>query len=120
MRLEKGRPLPLGRGRMAKRLRGWQMEMGPGRVSHATLAKKTEEEEEEEAKEPPMANKLLSPWAHGSLSAKMLRDLADLAIQEGASHPELLALAKACTWGAQPRNVHKQIMNRFCKSMLFL
>ena len=115
MPLGKGRPLPLGKGRMAKRLRGWQMEMESGRVSHATLATKKEEEE----KESPMANKLLSLWAHGSLSAKMIRDLADLAIQEGASHPELLALGKAGNWGAQPGNVHMQIMNRFCKNMFF-
>ena len=49
----------------------------------------------------------------------MIRDLADLAIQEGASHPELLALGKAGNLGAQPGNVRKQIMNRFCKNMFF-
>lgn len=74
---------------MAKRLRGWQLEMESGR---RPVPKKSALEKVPQSG---LANKLLGLWAHGILSAVMVRDLADLAIQDGASHPELLALAKA-------------------------
>lgn len=93
---------------MAKRLRGWQLEMESGR---RPLPKKSALEKVPQSG---LANKLLGLWAHGILSAVMVRDLADLAIQDGASHPELLALAKAGGWGAQPGNAHRQIMSTFC------
>ena len=53
-------------------------------------------------------------WAHGLLSAVMIRELADLAIADGASHPDLVALAPTGNWGAQTGNCNRQILNAFC------
>jgi len=64
-----------------------------------------------------LANKLLHLWAKGTLSATLLRDLADCALQDGASHEDLVALAQTGNWGAQPGNCHKQILHHFCANV---
>ena len=45
-----------------------------------------------------LANKLLFLWARGQLSATLIRELADCAIQDGASH----TIAQTGNWGAHP------------------
>ena len=61
----------------------------------------------------PLATKLLSHWAHGSLSAKAIQELAHLSQLGGTSHEEVSALAKAGNYGSNPGNVHKAIMQAF-------
>ena len=41
-----------------------------------------------------LANKLLFLWARGQLSATLVRELADCAIQDGAVHEDLVAIAQ--------------------------
>ena len=53
----------------------------------------------------------------GALSATLIRELADCAIQDGAQHTDLLAIAQTGNWGAQPGNVHRQILNHFCSNV---
>lgn len=64
-----------------------------------------------------LANKLLFLWARGQLSATLIRELADCSIQDGASHRDLVAIAQTGNWGAQPGNVHRQVMNHFCSNV---
>lgn len=103
---------------MAKRLRGWQLEMHSGRASKRSLEKPSLEkdslEKESRTVASALANKLLTLWAQGTLSAVLIRDLADLAIQDGAEGADLIAIAKAGSWGSHPGNTHRQIMNKFC------
>ena len=60
-----------------------------------------------------LATRLLHLWGSGLLSATMIRELASLAMEDGASHPELIKLAESGNWGAQPGNIHKQVMKKF-------
>ena len=48
----------------------------------------------------------------------MIREIAHLAMQDGASHPDLTKLACAGNWGAQSGNIHKQIMNKSCPNVM--
>ena len=98
---------------IAKRLRGWQLEMHSGRASKRSLEKPSLEKESRPVASA-LANKLLTLWAQGTLSAVLIRDLADLAIQDGAEGADLIAIAKAGSWGSHPGNAHRQIMNKFC------
>ena len=66
-----------------------------------------------------LATKLLSLWAHGTLSAVMIRQLAHLATLDGASHSELLALAKAGQHGQKEGNVSRDLMLTFAKGLAF-
>ena len=94
----------------AKRLRGWKLEkaMAEQKSSSST-------DPAPRGKQSALASKLLALWAHGSLSAVQVQEVAHLAVLDGAKHPELAALAKAGTFGEHPGNVHKSLMNRFCK-----
>ena len=64
-----------------------------------------------------LATKLLHLWGSGLLSATMIRELASLAMEDGASHPELVKLAESGNWGAQPGNIHRQVMGKFCSNV---
>ena len=64
-----------------------------------------------------LACKLLSLWAHGMLSATMIREIASCALDDGAQHEELVHLAEAGSWGQQPGNIHRSILRRFCKDV---
>ena len=96
---------------MAKRLRGWQMEMETGRK------KIGKNEEPTSTSHSGLATKLLHLWSRGLLSAVLVRELADLALQDGASHAELIKLAEAGAWGAHTGNAHIQIMRKFCSDV---
>ena len=108
---------------MAKRLRGWQLEHESGRKAlkahkasaQAIALEKANSLEKDESQ---LASKLLHLWASGSLSAVMVRELANLALQDGADHPELVKLAQCGNWGLQPGNVHKQLLNKFCSEVM--
>ena len=62
-----------------KRLRGWalQKELNPCKRGEASTSSKQPSQ---------LANKLLSLWAHGTLSAIMVQEIAHLAMLDGASH----------------------------------
>ena len=92
-----------------KRLRGWQLEVASGRPSKAKALEKDTLE-----KASAFGNKLLSLWAHGALSAVFVRELAHLAMQDGAKGGDLHCMAKAGDWGGRPGNCHRDIMARFC------
>ena len=89
---------------MVKRLRGWKKDIETG------LAERPDTVEEDPS---PLATKLLSHWAHGSLSAKAIQELAHLSQLGGTSHEEVSILAKAGNYGSNPGNVHKAIMQAF-------
>ena len=102
---------------MAKKLRGWQLEYEPGRQPKAKASKALEKAKDGET-ESMLANKFLFLWARGAaLSNSDYRELADCALAGGANHRDLVAIAQAGNWGAQPSNVHKQIMSQFCASV---
>jgi len=64
-----------------------------------------------------LAAKLLHLWSCGLLSAVLVRELANLAIQDGAFHAELIKLAEAGAWGAHTGNAHIQITKKFCSDV---
>ena len=70
-----------------------------------------------DTKQSSLACKLLSLWAHGLLSATMIREIASCALDDGAQHEELVHLAEAGSWGQQPGNIHRSILRRFCKDV---
>ena len=47
-----------------------------------------------DTKQSSLACKLLSLWAHGLLSATMIREIASCALDDGAQHEELVHLAE--------------------------
>ena len=105
----------LAKGMSVKRLRGWQLEMESGRPSKAkTLEKEALGKASALEKASALGNKLLSLWAHGVLSAVMVRELAHLAMQDGAQGDDLLCMAKTGDWGGCPGNCHRYMMARFC------
>ena len=82
--------------RMTKRLRGWKRDVELG------LAERPDAETEDPN---PFATKLLSHWAHGTLSAKAIQELAHLAQLGGTNHAEVAALAKSGNYGEQSGNI---------------
>ena len=92
---------------MTKRLRGWQLEKESG------IKRNVKKEEPTSASQSGLATKLLHLWSCGLLSAVLVKELADLAIQDGASHTELIKLAEAGAWGAHAGNAPFQIMRKF-------
>ena len=78
----------------AKRLRGHQLEIE--KEKGHPLAKG-------DVQPSALADKLLCLWAHGSLSASAVQDIAHGAMLDGADHEELLALAKKWQLGYSQR-----------------
>ena len=96
---------------MTKRLRGWALQ------KEKSLCVAPESSSGSSApQQSALATKLLSLWAHGSLSASAIQEIAHLAVLDGAKHPELAKLAKAGNFGEQPGNVHRDIVTSFCNS----
>lgn len=69
----------------------------------------------EKAKQDPssLATKLLHLWGSGILSATMSRELASPAMEDGASHSELIQVTGGGNWGAQPGNIHRRLCLSF-------
>ena len=87
---------------MAKRVRGLGLESETGCVplksmKQNTLAKGSKGSQSQ------LANKLLALWSHGLISASLCQELADLAMQDGAQHDELYALASTGNHGMYKR-----------------
>ena len=100
-----------------KRLRGWQMEKESGRKKVA-LEKALAGLEKPAESQCGLANLLLHLWSSGTLSATMIRQVAHLAMEAGASHTDLQQLASCGNWGKQPGNIHRQVMNKFCPQVM--
>jgi len=64
-----------------------------------------------------LANKLLSLWAHGQMPATLVRELAHLAMLDGAQHADLQRMAKCGDYGATDGNVAKSLQKAFCKAV---
>ena len=64
-----------------------------------------------------LATALLSLWSHGKLAATTCRWLAEQAMLDGATHPELHDLAKAGCHGQYPANIQRDICARFIKDV---
>ena len=88
----------------AKRIRGCAKEM----PAEDTLLTKGE------AGTNALADRLLSLWCHGHLSAVLIQELALLASLGGAEHPDLALIGKAGNFGQVPGNCHRDIMTNFC------
>ena len=71
---------------MVKRLRGWQLEK--------EMKKPEEEEDLEKGPTSNLATALLSLWAHGKVSGRTMRWLAECALLDGAQHDDLVSIAK--------------------------
>ena len=96
---------------MTKRLRGWKLEMETG------MKRNFKKEDPTSTSHSGLATKLLHLWSCGLLSAVLVRELADLAMQDGASHVELIKLAEAGAWGAHHGSAHRDIMSKFCSDV---
>ena len=94
---------------MAKRLRGWRLDQALNRGS--------EKEALVKGKCSNLATALLSLWSHGKLAATTCRWLAEQAMLDGATHPELHDLAKAGCHGQYPANIQRDICARFIKDV---
>ena len=68
-------------------------------------------------RESALANRLLSFWTHGQLSAIQVQEIAKLAMLDGAEHEDLVALAKCGNHGQHPGNCHRDFMLAFCKDI---
>ena len=64
-----------------------------------------------------LANKLLALWSHGLISATLCQELAALAMQDGAQHDELWALAPTGSHRTHKGNIHRDLMAYFCKDL---
>ena len=83
-----------------KRIRGPALEKA-GVVKRPVISRKPEK-----VPQLALANKLLSCWSSGSLSATATQEIANLAMQDGASHQEIYKLGKAGDWGRCPSGHH--------------
>ena len=89
-----------------KRLRGWSLQKETIAPDSSSFAKASK-----------LASKLLCLWAHGTLSATLIQELAHLALLDGAEGDELAALAKAGNYGEIKGNVHRDVVSTFCKGI---
>ena len=83
-----------------KRLRGWSLQK---EIDNVIPCEREVSSSSSSKAFSPLANKLLTLWAHGTLSDVMIREIAHLAMLDGAQHPDLYGIAKnrqlwATTW----------------------
>ena len=97
----------------AKRLRGWSLQKeietkNPCERASASFASKSPSQ---------LGTKLLSLWAHGTLSAVMVQQIAHLALLDGASHNDLYIISKTGNFGQLTGNVHTDLMHEFAANI---
>ena len=66
-----------------------------------------------------LCSRLLQLWAIGTLSAKLMAELAQLAMLDGAKSDDLLQLAKLRGFGSSPANCQRDLLCRFSKEVGF-
>ena len=97
-----------------KRLRGWSLQK---EIDNVIPCEKEVSSSSSSKAFSPLANKLLTLWAHGTLSAVMIREIAHLAMLDGAQHPDLYGIAKTGNFGQQHGNVHRDLMHEFARNI---
>ena len=76
------------------------------------------EQAPEEGKPPShLARKLISLWAHGLLSARAMQEIAACALQDGAQHESVYALAKVGNFGSSPQNCQRDVYRSVLKEL---
>ena len=96
-----------------KRLRGWSLQK-----ELATPHPCERDTPSSSSKSPSqLATKLLSLWAHGTLSAVMVQQIAHLALLDGASHSDLYTISKTGNFGQFTGNVHRDLMHEFAANI---
>ena len=63
------------------------------------------------------ATDLLVDWAWGKIPAVQVQKRLHGSLKDGATHPEVAALAKLGAWGRHPQHVHRDLVRRFFKDM---
>lgn len=96
-----------------KRLRGWSLQKeletkDPCERGTSSSSSKSPSQ---------LATKLLSLWAHGTLSAAMVQQIAHLALLDGASHNDLYIISKTGNFGQLTGNVHRDLMHEFAANI---
>ena len=102
---------------MAKRIRGLELGSETGCAPLKSMKQKTLAKGRK-GSQSQLANKLLALWSHGLISASLCQELADLAMQDGAQHDELYALASTGNHGMYKGNIHRDLMAHFCKDLI--
>ena len=97
-----------------KRLRGWSLQK---EIDNVIPCEREVSSSSSSKAFSPLANKLLTLWAHGTLSAVMIREIAHLAMLDGAQHPDLYGIAKTGNFGQQHGNVHRDLMHEFARNI---
>ena len=94
-----------------KRARGWQQE----KAMQDALLSATGQKESEPAdiEHSALCTLLLNLWSGGGVSAVAIQKIAHCAILDGASHPELIALAKCGDFGQHQGNVARDVQKTF-------
>ena len=96
-----------------KRLRGWSLQKelaAPHPCERDTPSSSSKSPSQ-------LATKLLSLWAHGTLSAVMVQQIAHLALLDGASHSDLYTISKTGNFGQFTGNVHRDLTNEFAANI---
>ena len=81
--------------RKVKRLRGWQKDMEVQKTNSSPCQKEKEPEGSSA-----LCSKLLQLWAQGLLSAKLMAELAHLAVLDGCAKDDLFHLARLGSFGS--------------------
>ena len=96
---------------MASLLRGFRKDMQTGKAQSSRPCKKAKDQGSN------LATALLSLWGHGHISASTLQWLAHSAMLDGAQHAELQSMASCGNYGLVKGNVHRDLVNKFCKNI---
>ena len=99
----------MGKNRGVKRLRGAALEQA--------MIEKPAAPTVFEVEHSALATRLLLLWSQGTLSAIAIREIAHLAILDGAVHTDLALIANTGTCGSNPGNCHRDILKAFCQSL---
>jgi len=67
---------------------------------------------------PSLATTLLTRWGEGQLSATDVQQFAQAAVQDGATHPELIWLAQIGSHGLHPGNASRDWKGKYLKETL--
>ena len=96
-----------------KRLRGWSLQ------KELAVAHPCERDTPSSSSKSPsqLATKLLSLWAHGTLSAVMVQQIAHLALLDGASHSDLYTISKTGNFGQFTGNAHRDLTHEFAANI---
>ena len=96
--------------RPPKRLKGWKLDQSRKHPCE-------KDEKLEPNKSSPLCTRLLELWSLGKISAVQAAEIAHLAILEGSSSAETMALAKCGNFGQNAGSAHRDLVSHFCKNI---